>query len=581
MPSGPSHPFQRPTSVAALTAAVLTALVVSAGLGRSASTGVATIAAATPPETAPNAAPVGPAAPAAGAAPDAAAKPKRPNVLIILADDLGYSDLGCYGGEIPTPNLDALAAGGLRFTDFYNTARCWPSRAAILTGYYAQQVRRDLVPGISGGTKGTRPAWAPLLPAMLAPLGYRSYHSGKWHIDGEPVRAGFDRSYNLPDGGRYFSPKTHFEDGKRLPAVAPGSGWYSSAAIADHAIKCLDGHAAEHGDKPFFSYVAFTAPHFPLQAPAEDIARHRDRYKSGWEVLRAERAKRQAELGLLKTELSPVEPDIGPPYHFAKDLAILGPGEVNRPLPWDKLTDEQRAFQAAKMAVHAAMVDRMDREIGRILARIKAMGRFEDTLILFASDNGASAEIMVRDDGHDPKAEPGSAATHLCLGPGWSNAANTPFRRHKTWVHEGGIATPLVVHWPAGIKDRGAIRRTPGHLIDVVPTVLEAAGSSVPADRKPPVSGRSLLPALTADVPVKRDGLWWMHEGNRALRVGDWKLVAAKGDDWELYDLSKDRSETRNLAAAHPEKVKELAAEWERRTEEYYGQAREGAAAKK
>jgi arylsulfatase len=499
---------------------------------------------------------------------------RHPNLVIILADDLGYSDLGCYGGEIGTPNLDALAGGGLRFTRFYNTARCWPTRAALLTGYYAQQVRRDTVPGVRSGAQGVRPKWARLLPEMLRPVGYRSYHAGKWHVDGMPLANGFDHSYYVQDLGRYFHPRVLFEDDRRLPPVAPGSGYYTTTAIADHGIKYLKRHAAEHPGRPFFLYLAFNAPHFPLQALPEDIARHRDRYREGWEAVRAERWRRVQNLGLVLGRLSEVERGVGPPYDFPDALKALGPGEVNRPLRWGELTDEQRAFQATKMALHAALVDRMDREIGRVLEQIRAMGAFEDTLILFLSDNGASAEIMVRDDGHDPKAPPGSAATHLCLGPGWSTVANTPFRRHKTWVHEGGIATPLIVHWPRGLASRGEIRHDPGHVIDLVPTILEVAGAHrfetwdgqpVPA---PP--GTSLVPAFARDGAVSHADLWWEHEGNRAIRVGDWKLVAAgKDGPWELYDLATDSTETRDLARERPEKARELEQSWRRRKEEF------------
>jgi arylsulfatase len=272
--------------------------------------------------------------------------------------------------------------------------------------------------------------------------------------------------------------------------------------------------------------------------------------------------------------LSAVERDVGPPYAFPEAIEKLGPNELNRPLPWKDLTAEQRAFQAEKMAVHAAMVDRMDREIGRVLAQLRASGALENTLIFFLSDNGASAEIMVRGDGHDPHAECGTGATFLSIGPGWSGLANTPFRRHKTWVHEGGIATPLVVHWPKGIAARGELRHAPGHVIDVVPTVLEAAGGKR-SDRwegkpVPPAPGKSLAATFARDGKVERGSLWWLHEGNRALRVGDWKIVAAgKESPWELYDLSADRSETRDLAKQHPDKVRELAAIWAKQTEEY------------
>ncbi|MFQ5732382.1 MAG: arylsulfatase [Planctomycetaceae bacterium] len=503
----------------------------------------------------------------------AAERTARPNVVVILADDLGFSDLGCYGGEIATPNLDRLAKNGLRFTQFYNTARCWPTRAALLTGYYAQQVRRDKLPGIRSGGRGRRPAWARLLPDMVKPLGYRAYHSGKWHIDGMPLANGFDRSYYLRDQGRFFSPRTHWEDDRKLPAVKRGSGYYATIAIADHAIKCLKDHASRHKDKPFFHYVAFTAPHFPLHALPEDIARYGSAYVNGWAEIRRKRWAKSQKLGIAHGMLSKVERDLGPPYHFPKALKQLGPGEVNRPLPWSELTTEQQKFQATKMSIHAAMIDRMDREIGRILDQLRAMKAFDNTLILFLSDNGASAEIMVRNDGHDPKAPPGSAATHLCLGPGWSTTCNTPFRRHKTWVHEGGICTPLIVHWPKGIEARGTLRRNVGHVIDIVPTILDVAGGKplrswkgIPVPKAP---GKSLVPAFAKDNSVTRGSLWWWHEGNRAIRIGDWKLVSAdNGKTWELFDLSKDRAETNDLSAKHPDKVRRLKQAWTERTAE-------------
>ena len=493
----------------------------------------------------------------------------RPNVLIVLADDLGFSDLGCYGSEIKTPQLDALAKGGLRFTQFYNTARCWPTRASLLTGYYAQQVRRDSLPGIVSGGRGKRPDWAPLLPARLRPLGYRTYHSGKWHLDGKPTETGFDRSYYLADQGRFFNPQRHFEDDQPLPSPALDSGFYGTTAIADHAVRCLKDHAAKHAGRPFFHYLAFTAPHFPLHALPEDIARYRDVYRRGWDAIRADRWERVQREGIVTNKLSAVEREVGPPYHFPDHLKILGDDEVNRPIPWDDLTESQKEFQAAKMAIHAAMIDRMDRELGRVLDQIRAMRAFENTLVFFFSDNGASAEIMVRSDGHDRTAAPGSAASYLCLGPGWSTAANTPMRRHKTWVHEGGIATPLIAHWPAGIADRGSLRHNPGHVIDLAATVLDIAGCSVPeAGPSPP--GRSLVPIFKADsTDPRHDNIWWSHGGNRAIRIGNWKLVSAKDNPWSLYDLSTDRTETTDLAAKHPERVKEMAAAWETKQQKF------------
>lgn len=495
---------------------------------------------------------------------------EKPNFIFILADDLGYSDIGCYGGEIETPTLDSLASNGLRFTQFYNTARCWPTRGALLTGYYAQQIHRDALPEVPGGGQGVRQKWARLLPDFLKAAGYRSYHSGKWHVDGPVLAGGFDRSLDMRNQGNFFTAAGNSIDDKPVTVPADESGYYATIATADHAIECLKDHAAQHADRPFFHYIPFIAPHFPLHALPEDIAKYRDHYLSGWESMRVARHERQTRLGLVNTPLSALEPEVGPPYHFPDAFEKLGPGEIGRPLPWTDLTDTQQHFQATKMAIHAAMVDRMDQEIGRIVEQLKAMGQYENTVILFASDNGASAEIMVRNGGHDPTAEPGSAPTYLCLGPGFSSACNTPFRRHKTWVHEGGISTPLIVHWPQGISARGELRHTPAHVIDIVPTLLELAGIPKPetweGEPIPTAPGHSLVPAFASDAKIDRHSLWWLHEGNRAIRMGDWKLVAAEGEPWELYDLSTDRAEQTNLASAQPEKVKELAAAWEAQT---------------
>lgn len=498
------------------------------------------------------------------------AEAKQPNVLVILADDLGYSDLGCYGSEIATPNLDKLAAGGLRYTQFYNTARCWPTRGALLTGHYAQEIRRDKMIDGKGGAAGKRPAWAQLIPQMLKPLGYRSYLSGKWHVDGSPMDQGFDHSYVIDDHDRYHNPKKHSRDGKPLPPVKPDSGFYLTTFIADHAIGCLREHAAEHGDKPFFHYLTFTSPHFPLHALPEDIVKYASRYEVGWDVMRQQRYDKQRKLGLVNCPLAPLEPAIGPPYDFPDAIRKLGPGEVNRELSWDELTPAQKKFQAAKMAVHAAMVDRMDQEIGRVLAQLKEMSAFEDTLILFLSDNGTSAEIMIRGDGHDPEAPIGSAKSFVCLGPGWSRVGNTPFRRHKTWVHEGGISSPLIAHWPKGIEAHGELRTRIGHVVDIAPTIVELAGGTWPTEYKgqpiPASPGESLLKSFS-DKDAQRDGpLWWLHEGNRALRDGKWKVVAAKDEPWQLYDLGTDRCETRDLAGDQPDTLKRLVGEWEKIT---------------
>jgi len=495
----------------------------------------------------------------------------RPNFLFILVDDMGFSDVGCYGGEIATPHLDSLAANGLRYTQFYNTGRCWPTRAAILTGYYPHQIHRDTVPGQGGGggqNRNRRQDWARLLPDYLKPQGYRNYHSGKWHLDGPALGAGFDRSWLVKNQGNFFSHRGNRLDDEPVTGDTP-DGYYSTTATASHAIECLQDHAANHAERPFFHYLAFIAPHFPLHAWQTDIDQYRDRYLEGWGRLREERFVRQQAMNLLSNaSLSAIERDLGPPYHFPDAFEKLGPAEVRFPKKWDSLTEEQQRFQATKMAIHAAMIDRMDREIGRVLAQLRAMGEFENTVIFFASDNGASAEIMVRHGGHDPSVPMGSGASYLCLGPGFSTAANTPFRKHKTWVHEGGIATPLIVHWPEGIEARGELRRTVGHAIDITPTILELAGAEKPAreggQAVPEPPGKSLVPTFARDRDLGRDYLWWLHEGHRAVRVGDWKLVATDDEPWELYDLSRDRSETRNLAASRPEKVAQLEQLWNR-----------------
>ncbi|MEZ6092899.1 MAG: arylsulfatase [Pirellulaceae bacterium] len=493
-----------------------------------------------------------------------------PNVVVILADDLGFSDLGCYGGEIQTPNLNQLAETGIRFTQFYNTGRCWPTRASLLTGYYPHQVGFDVVPGEPPIKRHDRPDWAPLISEQLQKAGYRCYHSGKWHLDSSPTNTGFDRSYRLDDHGRFFSPKRHFLDDKPLPSVERESGYYATTEIANRAIEFLDQHQREHSGKPFFEFVAFTSPHFPLHAKPQDIAQYRGRYSDGWNVLRDERWKRQQQLGLFQNgSLSEVEMEVGPPYDRPDDIRALGPGEINRPLPWNELTAEQQEFQSQKMEVHAAMVHRMDFEVGRIVSKLQESGQFENTLLVFLSDNGASAEIMIRDDGHDPQAVPGSPDTHLCLGPGFSNAANTPFRRHKTWVHEGGIHTPFIVHWPAGIEQASRLESSVGHVIDIFPTLAEAAGGTVDSTNSPIRPGRSLLKTIKNGQTIEREYLWWTHEGNSAIRVEDWKLVKAKDSDWELFNLTNDPTETNNLILSQAEKASELKSIWFAKRDEF------------
>ena len=517
--------------------------------------------------------------------PAANGKPSaKPNILIIVADDMGYSDAGCYGSEIHTPNLDLLAAEGLRFNQFYNTARCWSSRSALLTGHYAQSIRRDdfsynFGRDAGGGGFGIRPRWAQLLPEILKPLGYRSYHSGKWHVDGKPLDNGFDHSYYEMNEQGYFTQTGANEDGVKLPTIPVGNGYYNTVAVADYAIKYLKEHASKYENQPFFEYVAFHSPHFPIQALPEDIAIYKDTYKSGWDTIREDRLARMKKLGIVNCDLSKLDPVTIPHWNLSETQLKkrIGPDEVGHAVPWDTLTAGQKEFQTAKMSVHAAMIHRMDIEIGRILNQLKAMGSYDNTLIFFMSDNGASAEQIIRGLGEDPKAPIGSAYSYLGMGPGWASAANTPFRLYKSWEHEGGNCTPLIAHWPTGIPAHGELRDNPGHLIDIMPTILDGTGGKLPATVSglavPPLPGKSLVPAFAKDNTVAHDYFWWNHDGNRAIRIGDWKLVADHQKPWELFDLAKDRSETKNLAADFPEKVKEMEQAWIKHGEELHALA--------
>jgi arylsulfatase len=506
-----------------------------------------------------------------------AATAKKPNFLLILADDMGFSDARCYGGEVDTPNLDRLAAGGLRFTNAYSTARCGPSRSCLLTGYYAQQTAADVM------TRGNVPSYVRFFPEHLKPLGYRNYHSGKWHIKFTPHEGvGFDRSYTLLDEDRYFTPRRVDLDGVPQPQPKPEDGYYTTVAIADHAVKFLQDHQRNYAKDPFFLYLAPHSPHFPLHALPEDIEKYKDRFSEGWDAARERKHARMRRMGLINCDLPPLEPGMWTKWNTPDDelIAKIGKGEVMRAAPWSSLTAEQKKFQRLKMAIHAAMITRMDLEIGKVLRQVQAMGAERDTVVVFLSDNGASSEQLIRGDGHDAAAPAGSARTFLGLGPGWSSCSNTPLRLHKSWVHEGGIASPLIVHWPDGIADRNKLRHNPCHFVDVLPTLVDLAGGdaakNMPAGAPPP-AGRSIAPALRKDGAAPHDFLYFNHNNNRALRVGDWKLISTGTDGpWELYDLSKDRCELKNQAAAQPERAKKMAAQWQS-IDDSYTKTRESA----
>jgi arylsulfatase A-like enzyme len=494
------------------------------------------------------------------------ASPRQPNFIVMLADDMGFSDARCYGGDVDTPNLDRLAAGGLRFTNAYSTARCGPSRSCLLTGLYAQQTASDVM------TPGRIPVYTRFIPEYLKPLGYRSYHTGKWHMKHIPGENGacFDHSYTMLDELRFFTQNRHELDGVALSK--PDPGYYSTTAIADYGVRFLKEHARDHAAKPFFLYTAFHAPHFPLHALQEDIERYDDRLIEGWDTVRERKWQRMRRMGLINCDLPAMEPDAWPKWNTPEPelIAKVGPGEVYRAVPWSTLTPEQRRFQRLKMAIHAAMITRMDTEIGKLIRQVEAMGALDNTVLLFLSDNGASAEQLIRGDGHDPSAPPGSAATHLGLGAGWSSCANAPFRLHKAWVHEGGISSPLIVHWPAGIRDRNKLRHEPCHFVDLLPTLVDLAGGTAKAPSGPPLAGRSLAPVFGKDGAAQRDFLYFNHNNNRAIRVGRYKLIASgKDGPWELYDLAKDRGEQRNIAAANVDLVSDMAAKWRTADEEF------------
>ena len=476
----------------------------------------------------------------------AGAKATRPIILQIMADDMGYSDIGCYGGEIRTPNLDRLAAGGLRFTQFYNNAKCGPTRASLLTGLYSQQAgERSMQRGVT-------------IAEVLREAGYRTLMTGKWHQASIPVRRGFDRYYGLCDGccnffnpgprrpgeaepGRKRFPRRWAVDDKEYrPFAPPAKGFYTTDAFTEYALQYLDQYAQE--DKPFSLYVAYTAPHYPLHAWPVDIARYRGKYKIGWDELRARRHRRMLEMGLVQKhwKLSPRDPR-SPKWQDVKDKDA-----------WD-----------LKMAVYAAMIDRMDQNIGRLLAKIKEIGRADNTLVLFLSDNGGCAESV----NNTPKIPPGPMASYRTVELPWANASNTPFRKFKSWDHEGGIATPLIAYWPGKIQNPGGLTDQVGHIIDIMATCVDVAGATYPqtfAGRKIlPLAGKSLAPVFRGERRKGHEALFWQFGSSRAVRQGKWKLVYRKPGPWALYDMEADRTEQNDLADKHPDKARELAQLWD------------------
>lgn len=488
---------------------------------------------------------------------------ERPNIVVILVDDMGFSDIGPYGSEIPTPHLDTLAAGGVRFSQFYNTGRCCPTRASLLTGLYSHQAGIGHMTADQGvpGYRGQLTDQCVTIAEVLRDAGYFTAMTGKWHVGFEhgvtPWGRGFDRSLNLPAGGIHFSNQTGSKGGSKLflngdeisrddAQLSPP--WYGSDLWTDQGIKFIDEAIAEQ--KPFFWYLAHTAPHFPCMAPEETIAKYRGKYKSGWDKLREERYARQIESGLINAawELEP------------------RPAEIPA---WDSLSEEDKIRYDDMMAIYAAMIEEIDRNVGKLLKALDERHQLNNTLILFMSDNGGNAEAGIQ--GRYIGDHPGDPHSDVFIGRCWAHLNNTPFRKYKHYNHEGGIATPLIAHWPASIKPRigtEAWINTPTHLIDIMATCVDIADASYPQSRNGieiiPMQGQSLQPLLSGAGSFKDRSLYWEHEGNAAIRVNDRKLVrdGLRGE-WELFDLKSDRTEQKNLANDQPEEVKQLQSQWQ------------------
>jgi len=492
----------------------------------------------------------------------------KPNIILILADDMGFSDLSCYGSEINTPNLDKLANDGIRFTQFYNAARCCPTRASLLTGLYPHQAgmggmisKKGKAP--EGPYQGYLSKNSVTIAEVLKQANYYTSSSGKWHVGEErpnwPIDRGFDDYYGLISGAaNYFDIRRgKAENSVRYFAVdnteinPPNEGFYMTNAITENAIKFLK--KAETKDQPFFMYLAYTAPHWPLHALQEDIDLFKGKFMKGWDILRKERYQRMVEMGLL---------DKGWPI-----------SERNEEIaPWENLSVEQKEKMDLLMAIYAAQIHRMDQGIGELMQKLEAMGEADNTIVMFLSDNGGSGEYdpMGSDfwgNFWDGEALPGSGDSYHSYGSSWANLSNTPFRYYKKDTYEGGIATPFIVSWPAQITNKGSISHQPGHINDVMTTICEITGANYPENYKgnaiTPMPGKSFAPILNGEKLDVNETIFWEHNKNRAAREGDWKLVAKKGKPWELYNLSEDRTETNNLIEEKKEIADDLIQQYE------------------
>ena len=465
---------------------------------------------------------------------------ERPNVVLIMADDLGFADLGCYGSEIETPHLDALAANGLRFTQFYNTAKCHSSRVSLLTGLYCNQA------GSNSLSRGAT------IAEVLGSSGYSTNMVGKWHLSKQPTDFGFDRYWgHLSGATNFFTGDNTFRlNGEewKVPATLNGKPFYTTHAIMDYGLEFLE--EATRKEDPFLLYVAFNAPHYPLHAPEKDVKKYDGRYDSGWDKMRAERYQRQLKSGLIP----------------AKYKLSARPAHIPA---WKTLSKEERQWESDRMEVFAAMVDVMDENIGRLVDYLKKKNLLDNTLILFCADNGACPFERTR--GRSLK--PWDPKSYWTYDASWAHVGNTPFRLYKQNQHEGGISSPLIVHWPKGLKTApGSITRQPGHLIDFMATFMDLGKAKYPkqvGERKiDPLQGKSLAPIFAGKTRDPHGTLYFNFGTDRALRQGDWKLVSAKLGRWELFDLGKDRTETNDLSSKHPERVEAMAKEWFRIAEE-------------
>ena len=551
-----------------------------------------------------------------------AAPAPRPNVLLILADDMGFSDIGCFGSEIHTPNIDALAADGLKFTQFYNGARCCPSRASLLTGLYAQQTGVGLMTGNDHepGYTGSLNDHCVTLAQVLKGAGYQTFMAGKWHVgdDQLPTERGFDDFYGFYTG--YTVNSYNPFQMIRLPAggathkYLPGA-FYATDAITDYAVDFIDKgrNQQQQTGKPWFLYLAYQAAHFPLEAPEDEVQEYVPTYVRGWDAIRDTRLAKLKQLGVLSAESLLSPRSLIPRPETARRDGL----DTDTNPAWDSLDHDRQVDLAYRMAIYAAMVTHMDTCIGRVIADLKSHHELDNTLVFFLSDNGACAEwapygfdaklLMptgdgTHGDGHGFNGNSGvkpvlhtgamlaqmgqrvAGMTGIGYGSGWANACNTPFRMYKHYDHEGGISTPLLVRWPAGIKDKNAYRQQVGDVIDFMPTLAELAGATYPKQMNghpiDPMEGRSLVPAFS-DQPIDRDALFWEHENNKAVRVGNFKLVALAGRPWELYDMSKDREELHDLSAAMPEKAKSMQAMWDAWAQRVHVYPKPGGAGKK